>query len=154
MRSALTLALAMNFFFIHSAVADIRPVVTAGCSASVKKTALTVITSQAKALGKQDFTAAMAFSTADFRMGISVGNFTEIITQSYKFLMDTKNPQFVSCRPNGKSFYIDVKLVDSEGKVFFLTYLVQRQSKSELIAPNKTGFGIAAAQITPEVITS
>jgi hypothetical protein len=139
---------------LNTASADLQPVVSPGCTAMVKKSALATITGQSKALAKKDFTTAIAFSTADFRSGVSITDFTQIITQSYQYLLGTKNIRLTNCRVIDKSFYIDVKVTDIKSEVFNLTYLIQKQGKKELIAPNKTGYGIAAAQLSPEEIIS
>lgn len=150
----LLISLALSAATVQPAQAEIIPVVNAACSATMKKNALATINGQSRALGRQDFTTAIAYSTANFRMSTSVADFTQIISQSYSYLLAVKSVELTDCRKIGLAYYLEVKVVDRKSKSYSLTYLIQKQSKSELIAPNKTGYGIAAAQLTPEVIAS
>jgi hypothetical protein len=47
----------------------------------------------------------------------------------------------------GTSIHSGVRVTDTANVSYYLFYVLQPQSKKEAIAPNKTGYGIAAAQL-------
>jgi hypothetical protein len=117
------------------------------CSSTVKKNALATVRGQSQAIAKQDFKTARSYSAASFRAGVSVKDFTNIITQGYAFLGDAKTFAIVECKTEGKSVSLAVEIIDRANATYYVFYLLAVQSKKELVAPNKTGYGIVAAQL-------
>lgn len=147
LRSLLIAFFLLTTISLQSASAATSSTVGGGCSTTIKRQVLATVTGQTKVLGRKDFATAMAYSTAQFRSNVSVKDFTAIIDQSYNFLENTASFQIVECQIMGKSIHLGVRLVDTSSSVHYLVYVLQPQSKKEVIAPNKTGYGIAAAAL-------
>jgi|GEM_PF-1203072 hypothetical protein len=124
--------------------------ITPPCSATVKKSVLATIIGQTQYLGKRDFKSAFTFSSVDFRKGISLPMFTSIITTNYGYLIGAKQIQITECLVIGGAPHMQVNLKDKSGTPFSMFYVLQKQSKKQLIAPNKTGYGISGAEIVDE----
>lgn len=132
---------------IHAANAATGSAKNSTCTSSVKKILTFTIKSQNKALAKQDYKTAMAYSTAKFRAQVSLAEFTTIITLRYSFLGSVASFTIKDCLVIGDSIHSGVLITDTANTSHYLIYILQSQSKREVIAPNKTGYGIAAAQL-------
>jgi hypothetical protein len=119
---------------------------TKSCSRKVNKGGLATITGQSKALGREDFDSAFAYASQGFRKNSSVSTFAQVINSGFPYLLTASNIQITDCI-RMKQFYQYQVSLDSQGALFSLTYLLQSQSKSQSVSPNKTGFGIVAAQL-------
>lgn len=117
------------------------------CSVTVKKNTLATVKAQSQAIAKKDYKTARAYAAASFRTGVSLKDFTNIITQGYSFLGDAKVFTIEECKLVDKSVALGVKLTDSFKNSYFVYYLLEPQSKKMMVAPNKTGYGILAAQL-------
>ena len=89
----------------------------------------------------------MAFSTSKFRAQVSLAEFTTIITQRYSFLSNAVSFAIADCTLIGTSILSGVLVTDTANSSHYVFYLLQPQSKKEVITPNKTGYGIAVAQL-------
>jgi hypothetical protein len=145
-KSTLVVALMLGFLTPYSSYAADDLALSASCSSAVKKSALATITGQNKALGKKDFKSAFAFSSSEFRENSSLPTFTEVINVNFNYLLLARNTQITDCEKIMKFYYFQVDLT-SAGTSYSLTYVLQPQTKSQSKAPNKTGYGIAAAQL-------
>jgi hypothetical protein len=119
---------------------------TSGCSQRINNGGLAAIIGQSKALGRKDFDSAFAYASQGFRKNSSVSTFAQVINSGFPYLLTARNIQITDC-VRMKQFYQYQVSLDSQGALFSLTYLLQPQSKSQSLSPNKTGFGIVAAQL-------
>lgn len=117
------------------------------CSATIKKNALAAVQGQSQALAKRDFKTARSYSAASFRAQVTLEDFTSIITQGYGFLAKAKSFSIVECSLINKSVNLGVRIIDKTNLTYFVFYLLDPQGKKDLVAPNKTGYGIVAAQL-------
>ena len=117
------------------------------CSATITKNTLTTVKGQSQALAKKDFKTARSFAAASFRSEVTLEAFTDIITKGYSVLGRATSFKIVECKIVEKLIYLEVSLTDKNKNVSSILYLLEKQSKKELVAPNKSGYGIVAAQL-------
>ena len=154
MKTKLAIALVLVFSLVAPNTASAAPVISqiATCSATVKKSALATVSGQIKALSRGDYGSAFSFASAEFRKNSTIPTFTDVISSSYSYLSTARDVRITDCIKMKPYFYFQVEFV-SMGTPFSMTYRLQTQSKSQLIAPNKSGFGISAAQLNESQVT-
>lgn len=117
------------------------------CTTAITKSALTTVKGQSQALAKKDFKTARSFAAASFRSEVTLEAFTDIITKGYSVLGRATSFKVVECKIIEKLVYLEVDLTDKNKKLTTILYLLEPQSKKELLPPNKSGYGIVAAQL-------
>jgi len=71
------------------------------------------IRAQQNALAKRDFEVARAYASYNFRSGVTIDQFQDIIEGSYSFLLDDPAITFVDCQRRGDSALIRVEVTGS-----------------------------------------
>ncbi len=140
----------LSFLLIATAIPQpafaAQNLITQGaCSSTVKRNTFTTINEQRKALVKLDFSSAIAFSSASFRSSVSLENFSLIIKQGYSFLINSKSLQVNECQQMDQEIRLAVTVTATSNKSYDMIYILQSQLKNQLLAPNKTGYGISSA---------
>jgi hypothetical protein len=95
------------------------------------------ISGQINALAKKDWTLAYSFASSNFRAGVEIGEFSDIIASQYSMLIENQGFSFNNCTVANRLISQEVS-VTRDGKIYDLTYE---------LSVNELSLGIESAAI-------
>jgi hypothetical protein len=98
------------------------------------------ISGQINALAKKDWTLAYSFASSNFRAGVKIGEFSDIITGQYSMLIENQGFRFNNCTVDNRLITQAVS-VTSDGQIYDLTYK---------LSVNELSLGIESAAINAD----
>jgi hypothetical protein len=84
------------------------------------------IKGQLSAFSKQDFESAYSFASTSFQSGISLEQFTAIISSGYGFLLNSRTNSVNNCIKKGNNFLFDVQVTAASGVDYPMVYGLEK----------------------------